>query len=245
MFTTRPELTGTFGMVASTHWLASACGMAVLERGGNAVDAAVTAGFVLQIVEPHLNGPGGDVPSWSPAGKARSRSTAARVRARPRRDRALPRPGARPGARDRPAGGRRTGRVRGLDAAVGERGTWRLRDVLEPAIGYAEDGHPLLPGAAATIRIVEQLFRDDWPTSAATTSPPAAPRRKGPVPQPGAGVDVPADHRRGRSRLDRTRRTDRRRPGRLCTAGSWPRRWRSSPRPRRRRTARGAATADC
>ena len=69
VFTTRPELRGTFGMVASTHWLASAAGMAVLERGGNAFDAAVAAGFTLQVVEPHLNGPGGDLPAilW-PAG---------------------------------------------------------------------------------------------------------------------------------------------------------------------------------
>src|SRR5919199_3622733 len=62
-FTTRPELRGTFGMVASTHWCASAAGMAVLERGGNAFDAAAAAGFALQVVEPHLNGPGGDLPA--------------------------------------------------------------------------------------------------------------------------------------------------------------------------------------
>src|SRR5204863_7541550 len=66
-FTTRPELRGTFGMVASTHWLASAAGMAMLEQGGNAFDAAVAAGLVRQVVEPHLNGPGGDLPAifWS------------------------------------------------------------------------------------------------------------------------------------------------------------------------------------
>src|SRR5213080_3068748 len=63
MFTTRPELRGTFGMVASTHWLASQAGMAVLEQGGNAFDAVVAAGLTLQVVEPHLNGPGGDLPA--------------------------------------------------------------------------------------------------------------------------------------------------------------------------------------
>src|ERR1700682_3880765 len=61
-FTTRPELAGTFGMVRSTHWLASAPGMAVLEAGGNAFDAAVATGLTLQVVEPHLNGLGGEVP---------------------------------------------------------------------------------------------------------------------------------------------------------------------------------------
>ena len=62
MFTTRPQLIGTIGMVTSTHWLASAVGMRVLEAGGNAFDAAAAAGFTLSVVEPHLNGPGGDAP---------------------------------------------------------------------------------------------------------------------------------------------------------------------------------------
>ena len=49
MFTTRPEIAGTFGVVASTHWIASQVGMAVLERGGNAFDAAAATAFTLQV----------------------------------------------------------------------------------------------------------------------------------------------------------------------------------------------------
>ena len=60
MFTTRPEIAGTFGVVASTHWLASQVGMAVLERGGNAFDAAVAAGFALLVAEESMQNPGGD-----------------------------------------------------------------------------------------------------------------------------------------------------------------------------------------
>ncbi|MBV9430678.1 MAG: gamma-glutamyltransferase, partial [Hyphomicrobiales bacterium] len=63
MFTTRPEIRGTFGVVASTHWIASAVGMSMLEKDGNAFDACVATGLMLQILEPQLCGPGGDLPA--------------------------------------------------------------------------------------------------------------------------------------------------------------------------------------
>src|ERR1700712_3567411 len=58
-------------------------------------------------------------------------------------------------------------------------GTMSLRDVLEPAIGYAANGYPLVERAAATIQIVEKLFKKHWPTSAAVYLP------NGEVPKPG------------------------------------------------------------
>ena len=168
-FTTRPQLAGTFGMVASTHWLASAAGMAVLEQGGNAFDAAVAAGLVLQVVEPHLNGPAGEVPvigferrSGQPfvldgQGPAPAGAHAGGVR-RPRASTSCREP-----ACWRPA----------CPAAFGtwmlllERyGTLPLRAVMEYAIGYAEHGYPMLPTASAAIAAVAGTFREHWPGSA-------------------------------------------------------------------------------
>jgi gamma-glutamyltranspeptidase/glutathione hydrolase len=179
-FTTRPELRGTFGMVASTHWLASAAGMAVLEQGGNAFDAAVAAGFTLQVVEPHLNGPGGDLPAllW-PAGRERPLVLCAQGPApraatieRYRDELVLDLvPGTGPLAAVVP------GAFGGWLAMLREHGTMELADVLHYAIGYAEHGYPALPGIAGAIGKVETLFREDWTTSAEVYLP---------APEPGA-----------------------------------------------------------
>jgi gamma-glutamyltranspeptidase/glutathione hydrolase len=167
-FTTRPQLAGTFGMVASTHWLASAAGMAVLEKGGNAFDAAVAAGLVLQVVEPHLNGPGGEVPVVGFATAADGVFV-------------LNGQGTAPAAATLEAFG-----ALGLDLVPGTGllaacvpaafGTWmllldrygtlRLRDVMEYAIGYAANGYPMLDNASAAIGAVAETFREHWPSSA-------------------------------------------------------------------------------
>ncbi len=177
-FTTRPELRGTFGMVASTHWLASAAGMAVLERGGNAFDAAVATGFTLQVVEPHLNGPGGDLPAilWPAArgeplvlcaqGPAPRAATIAHYR--DELGLALV-PGTGPLAAVVP------GAFGGWLAMLRDFGTLPLRDVLGFAIDYAANGYPLLARIGDAIRSVESLFREDWTTSADVYLPvPAA-----------------------------------------------------------------------
>ena len=155
-------------MVTSTHWLASAAGMAVLEQGGNAFDAAVAAGFTLQVVEPHLNGPGGDLPAlvW-PAGRDRPLVLCAQGPApraatieRYRDELGLTLiPGTGPLAAVVP------GAFGGWIALLREHGTLPLRDVLHFAIGYAEEGYPALASIGDAIRKVEQLFNDDWTTS--------------------------------------------------------------------------------
>jgi gamma-glutamyltranspeptidase / glutathione hydrolase len=186
-FTTRPQLAGTFGMVASTHWLASAAGLAVLEKGGNAFDAAVATGLVLQVVEPHLNGPGGEVPVLGFDAAAGEVFVL---------DGQGPAPAAATLAVFESLG---LGLVPGtglLAACVPAAfGTWMLllerygslplREVMEYAIGYARDGYPMLPTASATIAAMAGTFRDHWPTSAeiylGDGVPPAGGRFANPV----------------------------------------------------------------
>src|SRR5215213_3432785 len=181
MFTTRPELVGTHGMVASTHWLASSAGMAVLESGGNAFDAAVAAGLTLQVVEPHLNGPGGEVPIiFHSAERAQTLVISGQG----------PAPAAASIAHFEelgldlvPGTGLLAACVPGAFDAwmvlLGEFGTLRLSEVMRYAIDYAGHGYPLVPRISDTIGRVEKLFRDEWTSSAQVYL------RGGGIPRPG------------------------------------------------------------
>lgn len=167
-FTTRPEIRGTFGAVSSTHWLASTVGMAVLERGGNAFDSAAATGFVLQIVEPHLNGPGGEVPIiFKRAERDEPQVICGQgvlpAAATPERFAGLDLamvpgtgllPAVVPGAFD------------AWMVLLRDHGTLPLDDILGYAIGYAENGFPLVPRAVASILPVVEYFTREWPSSA-------------------------------------------------------------------------------
>jgi gamma-glutamyltranspeptidase/glutathione hydrolase len=159
-FTTRPELSGTFGMVASTHWLASAAGMAILERGGNAFDAAVAAGFALQVVEPHMNGPGGDLPLllWDGSsvrvicgqGPAPASASVSAYREL--------------GFDLVPGVGQYAAVVPGAFDAwmtmLRDFGTLEVADVLAYAIGYAREGFPVSPGIASAIARIDPAWTE-------------------------------------------------------------------------------------
>jgi gamma-glutamyltranspeptidase/glutathione hydrolase len=181
-FTTRPDIQGTFGTVATTHWIASAAGMRMLELGGTAVDAAAGAGFVLHVVEPHLNGPLGDMPALiRPAGvevplvvcgqgPAPAAATIAHYRAE--------------GLDHVPGAGLLATVVPGAYDAwmlmLEDHGRLDLTEILGPAIHYARNGHPLLPRVSQSIDSLAAFFRAEWPSSAATWLPGGAP------PAPGA-----------------------------------------------------------
>src|SRR6201988_3670282 len=176
-FTTRPEIRGTLRVAASAQWLASAVGMSILEKGGNAFDAAAAAGFTLQVVEPSTNGPLGEAPMlvWSEAnrrcdmicgqGVAPQAATIAKFREL--------------GLDLIPGTGLLAAAVPAAFGAwmrlLRDYGTMPLDEILGPAIGYAERGYPMANRVRDTIAVVAEMFRREWPTSAAVYLPHGAP----------------------------------------------------------------------
>jgi gamma-glutamyltranspeptidase/glutathione hydrolase len=166
--TTRPDLRGTFGMCATTHWVATGTAQSVLERGGNAFDAAVAAAFVLHLVEPHLNGPGGDLTAL--VATANNPAPVVLVGQGPAPQRATIAHFLDEGLDSVPGAGGLAATVPGaVDAwllLLAEHGTFELADVLSYALDYAVHGYPLVPQVAGTVNAVRQLFTDHWPSSA-------------------------------------------------------------------------------
>jgi gamma-glutamyltranspeptidase / glutathione hydrolase len=173
MFTTRPEILGTFGVVTSTHWMASATGMAMLEKGGNAFDACMAAAFVLQIVEPHLVGPSGDMPAVFYS--ARSKKVEVLCAQGPSPQAATIAAYKALGLELVPGSGLLAtvvpGAFDGWMIMLRDHGRLSLRDVLSPAIGYALNGHPMLPRVSDQIKAMKDLFETEWTTSAAVFMP--------------------------------------------------------------------------
>ncbi|MEX2561978.1 MAG: gamma-glutamyltransferase [Nitriliruptoraceae bacterium] len=180
MFTTRPELQGQFGMVSSTNWIASAVAMSILERGGNAFDAAAASGLTLQVAEPHLNGPASEAPimayiATDDAVKVVAGQGPAPAAATISRFEQL-------GLDRIPGTGLLAACVPGaFDAWMRlalEYGRLELRELMAPAISYATDGIPVPPTMEATVRKVEQLFREHWTTSASVWLKAGVPRHR-------------------------------------------------------------------
>ncbi|WP_405887618.1 gamma-glutamyltransferase [Streptomyces longwoodensis] len=187
MFTTRPTLQGTHGMVSSTHWLASQSAMAVLEDGGNAYDAVVAGAFVLHVVEPHLNGPAGEVPILlAPAGgqvRVLCGQGVAPAGASVAHYRGL-------GLDLVPGTGPLAAAVPGAFDAwmvlLRDHGTRSLDDVLKYAVGYAEHGHAPVENLGTTVETVRELFETEWTSSAELYLP------GGRAPRPGRLLRNPA-----------------------------------------------------
>ena len=169
MKTGRLEVSGWFGAVASTHWMASQSAMGSLEKGGNAFDAAVVAGFVMQVAQPHFNGPAGDVAIMMHCAGSGTVSSVCGQGPTPKNAtidnfKAL-------GLDHIPGTGLLPAVVPGAFDAwllmLLTHGTITLREVLEPAILYAEKGVPIDQRLYDTLVAAAPMFQQYWPTSAA------------------------------------------------------------------------------
>ena len=179
---TRSAAVGRHGMIATSQAMASAAGLKALQSGGNAIDAAVTAAAVLAVIEPSMNGLGGDLfaivfdaASGQPYGLDSSGRSAYR---------ATPEEFARRGLAEMPDTGplpvNVPGVVEGWHQLLTRFGTITLGQALQPAIAYARDGFPVQQLMAAEwAQAVPKLNAD--PAAAATYLPCGQPPAEGEI----------------------------------------------------------------
>ena len=161
----RSAAVGRNGMIATSQAMASAAGLRVLQDGGNAIDAAVTAAAVLAVIEPSMNGVGGDLFAIvydSASRQAHGLDSSGRSGFR-----ASPEEFARRGLAEMPASGplpvNVPGVVEGWHQLLARFGTLTLAEALQPAIAYARDGFP-----------VQQLMAAEWAAAVPKLSADAA-----------------------------------------------------------------------
>ncbi len=167
-FITRPVIMGTNGMVTSGHYLASRIGLHILEEGGNAVDAGVSMGFALSVLEPYIYGIGGEVPilvylaeekrvvALSGQGPAPHAATIDWFR----KNRIDTVPGEGLLAAVVPDA------VSTWIAALSSFGTMSLSQVLEPSVELAEKGFPVYDRLRYAMEVLSPRWKEEWPTSA-------------------------------------------------------------------------------
>jgi gamma-glutamyltranspeptidase/glutathione hydrolase len=183
VFTTRPVIMGTHGVVASTHYLATVEGLQVLREGGGVVDAGAAMWFTLSLLEPHLVGVAGEVPILlylsdeervivvNGQGPAPAAATIEWFK-----DHGYPMipedgftPAVVPGA------------FHAWMRTMDEYGSLSLRRVLEPAIKLARGGFPVYPTLAGFLERLKDRYQAEWPSSARVYLPGGAPPRVGQV----------------------------------------------------------------
>ncbi len=182
MLATRSPAVGRHGMIATSQSLASAAGLRTLQNGGNAIDAAVTAAGVLAVVEPSMNGIGGDL--FAVVYDATTKKLHALDASGRAPVAATPEEFAKRGLTEMPADGPLTvdvpGVVSGWDALLTRYGTISMAQALAPAIGYARDGFPVAELMAAEWReAVPKLMADA--ATAATFLPHGTPPSMGEI----------------------------------------------------------------
>jgi len=172
-FTTRPVIAATRGVVAAGHYLAATAGLRMLHLGGNAIDAGVAMGFCSAVLEPQLDGVGGESPILIYEANTRrvvvinGQGVAPRLASidwfRSRGMRLIPGDGLL--AATVPS------QVDSWITALAQFGSLPLEAVLMPAVEFARDGFPVSHGLRGCVEACATRYREQWPGSSAIYLP--------------------------------------------------------------------------